>query len=283
MKTSFQLSNGMELPAIGFGTWRATGEEAQQAVRTAIECGYRLIDTAAVYKNEAFVGNAINDCLSRGVVRREELYVTSKVWNTCRGYDKTIAAFRQTLADLRLDYLDLYLIHWPASPHQFGNWRQINAETWRALETLYHDGLVKSIGLSNFYIHHMDPLMQTATVRPMVDQLEIHPGHVQKDNVEWCHDNDIVVEAWRPLGKGALLSHPIVEDVASHHPGHTTAQILLRWLLQQDILPLPKSITPERIRQNLDCLDFELSEEETNAISQVEPNGGVEQPDEVDF
>lgn len=151
------------------------------------------------------------------------------------------------------------------------------------METLYKDGLVKSIGLSNFYIHHLDPLMQTATVQPMVDQLEIHPGHAQKENVEWCHKNGIVVEAWRPLGKGALLSHPIVTEVTAHHPGHTAAQVLLRWALQQDILPLPKSITPERIRQNLDCFDFELTPEEMKAISEVEPNGGVEQPDEVDF
>ena len=283
MKKNFNLLNGMELPSIGFGTWRATGEDAQQAVSTAIESGYRLIDTAAVYKNEAFVGNAIKDCLQRGVVKREELYVTSKVWNTCRGYNKTMAAFKQTLADLQLDYLDLYLIHWPASPHQYSNWREINADTWRALETLYKDGLVKSIGLSNFYIHHLDPLMKTATVQPMVDQLEIHPGHAQKENVEWCHKNGIVVEAWRPLGKGALLSHPIVTEVTAHHPGHTAAQVLLRWLQQQDILPLPKSITPERIRQNLDCFDFELTPEEMKTISQVEPNGGVEQPDEVDF
>ncbi|MGI6222978.1 MAG: aldo/keto reductase [Prevotella sp.] len=283
METKFKLRNGITLPAIGFGTWRATGEEAQLAVKTAIECGYRLIDTAAVYKNENFVGNAIKDCLKRGVVKREELYVTSKVWNTCRGYDKTIAAFKQTLSDLQLDYLDLYLIHWPASPHQYSNWRDINADTWRALETLYKDGLVKSIGVSNFYIHHLDPLMQKATVLPMVDQLEIHPGNEQKENVEWCHKNDIVVEAWRPLGKGALLSHPIVQEVVSHHPGHTAAHVLLRWLLQQDILPLPKSITPERIRQNINCFDFELSDQEIKAISQVEPNGGVEQPDEVDF
>ncbi len=283
MEMKFTLRNGLNLPAMGFGTWRATDRDAQLSVTTAIECGYRLIDTAAKYNNETFVGNAINDCLQRGVVRREELFVTSKVWNTNRGYDKTMAAFKQTLSDLQLDYIDLYLVHWPASPHQFANWREINAETWRALETLYKDGLVKSIGVSNFYIHHLDPLMQTATVAPMVNQLEIHPGHFQKENVDWCHNNGIVVEAWRPLGKGVLLSHPIVKEVTTHHPGHTPAQILLRWLIQQDILPLPKSISPERIRQNLNCRNFELTADEIKAIAQVEPNGGEEQPDEIEF
>lgn len=195
---SFDLKNGLSIPKVGFGTWRIPdGEEAYNAVINAVNIGYRLIDTAKVYRNEVSVGKAIKEC----GINRKELFVTTKLWNSDRGYDSTLYAFDESMKKLDLEYLDLYLIHWPASFHKFDNWEQINIDTWKAMIKLYKEGRIKSIGLSNFLPHHMQALMDLE-VQPMVDQLEIHPGYLQKDAVEWCQNNDIVVEAWSPFGAG---------------------------------------------------------------------------------
>ena len=216
-------------------------------------------------------------------VDRKELFVTSKVWNTESGYEKTIAAFHQTLSDLQLDYLDLYLIHWPAIAKQHDNWEQLNAETWRAMEDLYKAGKIKAIGVSNFLPHHLESLLQQCTITPMVNQIEFHPGYMQKETVEYCQKHDILVEAWSPLGNGKLLSNPLLQEIAQKYD-KSVAQLCIRWVLQHQLLPLPKSITPERIKQNANVFDFDISADDMNKIDNMAYCGGSGlNPDDIDF
>lgn len=284
MDKEIKLINGKNIPAIGFGTWQApNGQITSDAVKTALTAGYRHIDAAAIYGNETFVGQAIKEFLSENNVKREELFVTSKVWNTERGYETTSKAFHKTLKDLQLEYLDLYLIHWPASHSRFENWEEINGETWRALETLYAEGLVKSIGVSNFYVSHLESLLKRAKIQPMVNQIEIHPGQTQNEVVDFCRNNSIAVEAWSPLGTGRLLQNEELANIASRY-NKTTAQLCIRWSLQNGFIPLPKSVTPERIIQNFDIFDFEISASDMEAINSMPYCGGSGlHPDEVDF
>lgn len=280
MEREFLLTNGIPIPAVGYGTWQTPdGQTAIDSVKTALEVGYRHIDAAAIYGNEKSVGQGIK---ASGMVR-EGLFVTSKVWNTERGYESTLAAFEKTLQDLGLDYLDLYLIHWPASEHQFKNWAEINAETWRAIEKLYKEGRIKSIGVSNFMPHHLKALLETAEVKPMVNQIEFHPGFMQKECVEFCHSHQMVVEAWSPLGTGAVLNNETLKTIAKKHH-KSVAQVCLRWVLQNEVLPLAKSITPNRIAENLEVFDFELSVDEMQTINEMKPCGGQYlNPDKIEF
>ena len=274
------LNNGYEIPSVGFGTWKTPdGEVAIASVKKAVECGYTHIDTAACYKNEKSVGVAIKEC----GVPREQLFVTSKLWNTERGYEKTKAAFAKTLDDLGLDYLDLYLIHWPANSLQFENWAEINADTWRAFEELYLEGKIKAIGLSNFMVKHMEALMKTAKIKPMVNQIEYHPGLMQEDVVEYCNKNGICVEAWSPIGSGRLLENELLLQIAEKY-GRSVAQICIRWCMQNDVLPLPKSVTPSRIEENLKIWDFEISDDDMAMINKMGPCGcSGHDPDKVTF
>lgn len=280
MEKQFELKNSVHIPSVGFGTWQTPdGAMAVEAVRCAIEAGYRHIDTAAVYGNEKSVGKGI----ARSGIDRRELFVTSKVWNTERGYDATLRAFERTLADLGLDYLDLYLIHWPATAHQFDDWQRINADTWQAMEKLYQDGLVRAIGVSNFLPHHLEALMDGAKEQPSVNQIEFHPGFMQTECVDFCKACGIVVEAWSPLGTGRMLDNATLKMIAARY-GKSVAQVCIRWALQHEVLPLPKSVTPSRIRENLDVFDFELSSVDMQTIDRMEYFGGSGlHPDKIDF
>ena len=276
---TMKLSNGKLIPAIGYGTWQSPDSEITvEGVKTAISNGYRHIDAAAVYGNEQSVGRGIAEC----GIPREELFITSKVWNTERGYEKTLAAFEKTLSDLRLDYLDLYLIHWPAAPHMFEDWEAINLATWKAMTELYQAGKVKAIGVSNFKPHHLTALMKTE-VKPMVNQIEFHPGLLQTDTVRYCHENGILVEAWSPLGTGRMLSNPLLQEIADHY-GKSAAQLCIRWCMQHNVLPLPKSVTPSRIEENFRVFDFEVSDDDMKRIDALENFGGSGlDPDNVNF
>lgn len=274
------LSNGYEIPYIGFGTFRTpSGEETEQSVLHAIRSGYRLIDCAAIYGNEKSVGNAIR----KSGVAREELFITSKLWNDDKGYESALAAFHKTLEDLQLDYLDLYLIHWPIAKASKAHWQEANSASWRAFEELYRAGKAKAIGVSNFLPHHFEPLLQTAEIRPMVNQIELHPGMLQEETTAFCKRNGILVEAWAPFSNGQLLSHPELKELAAQY-NKTTAQLCLRWIMQKGIVPLPKSVTPARIEENLQVFDFEISALDAEKIDRLTncSSSGLH-PDEVDF
>ena len=275
----FVLENGRKIPCIGYGTWQTPdGETAVASVKEAVRIGYRHIDAAACYGNEAGVGRGIYE----SGIAREELFVTSKVWNTERGYERTMVAFEKTLKDLSLDYLDLYLIHWPAASHQFNNWEEINLSTWKAMTELYKSGKVKAIGVSNFMPHHLKALMETE-VPPMVDQIEFHPGMMQEETLDYCRDKGILVEAWSPLGTGRMLANPVLKEIAgTYHK--SVAQLCIRWCLQHGVLLLPKSVTPARIAENAEVFDFEITAEDMSRIDRMDNFGGSGlHPDQVDF
>lgn len=282
VNSPIKLNNGVEIPCVGYGTFRTDPAVTAQAVQDAIAAGYRHVDTAKVYENEVGVGQGIKAV----GVPREELFVTSKLWNTDRGYEATKAAFQASLDRLGLDYLDLYLIHWPANEKQFGaDAAKINAETWRAMEELYEAGKIRAIGLSNFMPHHVAELLKTAKIKPMVDQIEVHPGWTHAEEIKKLQAMDIVVEAWGPLGgQGAtVLVDPTMQKIAATH-GKSTAQVSLRWILQQGVVPLPKSVHVDRLKQNMELFDFELSNEEMQTIAALPNLGGqCKDPDDVDF
>lgn len=279
LSDSFVLSNGYAIPCVGFGTWQTPdGETAVSAVKMAIKKGYRHIDAAAIYGNEISVGQGIRE----SGIERSALFVTSKVWNDERGYQKTLNAFAKTLADLQLDYLDLYLIHWPASSSRYSNWEELNLETWRAITDLHKSGKIRAIGVSNFLPQHLAALMGTE-VPPMVNQIEFHPGQMQHETVEFCRKNSILVEAWSPLGSGRLLENPLLSSIAAKY-NKSVAQLCVRWCLQHEVLPLPKSVTPARIAENADVFDFSIAEDDMAAIDNMTNVGGSGlHPDHVNF
>jgi diketogulonate reductase-like aldo/keto reductase len=273
------LNNGIKIPQIGFGTFRMEdGNVVIGAVENALKYDYRHIDTAAVYDNEEGVGIAIK----KNIIARDILFITTKLWNTYQGYDTTLKAFDESLKKLKLEYIDLYLIHWPCVKNV--DWEQKNYDTWRAFERLYEDGKIKSIGVSNFKEKHLQPLLDKAKIVPLVNQLELNPSHQQKEVVEFCKKYNIICEAWGPLMQGKNLNNQVLVDIATKYHKNV-AQILIRWSVQKGFVPLPKSITPERIKLNLDVFEFNLTDEDMNELDKLDGNvnySGLD-PDEVQF
>ncbi len=275
---TYILSNGVEIPCIGFGTWQTpNGDVAVSAVLSALEAGYRHIDTAQGYGNEESVGIAVK----KSGIKREEIFITSKLANNDHGYERTMAAFEGTMKRLDMDYLDLYLIHWP-NPIAFrDNWQEANAGTWKAFEELYKAKRIRAIGISNFHPHHIEELMKTATTPPMVNQIRLCPGDTQDEVVDYCRSHNILLEAYSPLGVGKIFEVPEMKALAEKY-GKTIAQIAIRWSLQRGYLPLPKSVTPSRIRENADVFDFELEETDVELIANLKGCVGYSaNPDEI--
>jgi diketogulonate reductase-like aldo/keto reductase len=277
---TFILNNGVGIPCLGFGTWQTpSGRVCVDSVKYAIETGYVHIDTAAAYGNERDVGTAIKE----SGADRKKIFITTKLWNSERGYDKTMKAFEKSLKLLQLDYLDLYLIHWPATARRDANWQKTNISTWKAFEELYKDGRIRAIGVSNFLPHHLQPLIDKAEIKPMVNQIELHVGQMQQETVAFCRQHGIVLEAWSPLGSGRMISNPTLKGMAQKY-GVSVAQLCIRWCLQNEFLPLPKSVTPSRIKENADVFGFEISEEDMAFLNGMEYIGGSGlNPDEVWF
>ncbi|MGN7296304.1 aldo/keto reductase [Ferdinandcohnia sp. SAFN-114] len=270
------LHNGVKMPWFGIGVFKVEeGPELINSVKTAIKNGYRSVDTAAIYGNEEGVGKGIQEGLKEAQISREELFVTSKVWNADLGYESTLAAYETSIKKLGLEYLDLYLIHWPVE----GKFK----EAWRALETLYKEGRIKAIGVSNFQIHHLEEFMKDAEIKPMINQVEYHPRLSQNDLHEFCKRNGIQLEAWSPLMQGQLLDNDILHEIARKH-NKSVAQIILRWDLQNEVVTIPKSTKEHRIIENANVFDFELTNEEMDVIHGLNQNLRVgPDPDNFDF
>lgn len=277
---SFVLSNGMNIPAIGFGCYALNPPEQKRILLDAIEAGYRHFDTASFYQTEEALGQAVRE----SGLPREAFFLTTKLWRT--QMDDPRAAFEASLRALGTDYLDLYLIHWPANEKQFGDRAaEINAETWRAMEEAYHEGKIRALGVSNFMPHHIIELMKTAEVAPAVDQIEVHPGWPHVEEVKYLQAHNILVEGWAPLGgqDAKVMTNPTILQLAEKYD-KTPAQLCLRWLIQRGVLPLPKSVHKERMVQNTQLFDFEISDEDMQKITALPNLGGqCADPDAVDF
>lgn len=259
LSDTVELNNGVRMPWLGLGVWKVEdGDEVIRAVSAALAHGYRSIDTAAVYGNEVGVGQAIRE----SGIKREELFITTKVWNTDHGFDNTLRAYETSLEKLGLDYVDLYLVHWPI--------KDTYRETWKALVKLYEEKRVRAIGVSNHHIHHLEAIIADTGVIPAVNQVEYHPLLTQKELLAYCKEKGIQLEAWSPLMRGHL-DHPTLTELARKY-GKTPAQIVLRWDLQTGVVTIPKSVREERIRENADIFDFTLSEEDMAAIDAMNEN-----------
>lgn len=276
LQSTTTLHNGVEMPWFGLGVFKVEdGPELVEAVKSAIKAGYRSIDTAAIYGNEKAVGEGIRAGIKEAGISREDLFITSKVWNSDQGYETTLAAYEESLKKLELDYLDLYLVHWPVE----GKYK----DTWRALETIYKEERVRAIGVSNFQIHHLQDVLADAEMKPMINQVEYHPRLTQKELQAFCKEQGIQMEAWSPLMQGQLLDNETLQEIA-HKYGKTTAQIILRWDLQNEVVTIPKSTKEHRIIANADIFNFELTKEDMEKIDALNENHRVgPDPDNFDF
>ncbi|MDR2177794.1 MAG: aldo/keto reductase [Treponema sp.] len=280
LSDGFTLNNGVKIPCIGFGTWQAPdGDVAVSSVKAALKAGYRHIDTAAIYGNEESVGRAIRE----SGVPREEIFLTTKLWNTEHGYESALRSFEESAKKLGTGYVDLYLIHWP-NPAKFrANWQEANAGTWKAFEELYKAGKIRAIGVSNFHERHIEPLLKTASIAPQVNQIRLCPGCTQDAVVNYCRSKNILLEAYSPLGVGKIFNAPEMKAFAEKY-SRSVAQVCIRWSLQRGYLPLPKSVNPGRIIENSRVFDFELRPEDVEKIAGLTGIAGLEpDPDSTAF
>lgn len=278
---NYTLSNGVQIPKIGFGTWQIPdGTEVYNSVSHALKVGYRHVDTAQIYRNEEGVGRAIAD----SELAREKIFLTTKIWNDKHDYELAKASIDESLEKLSVEYVDLLLIHWPnpAALRENDAWKAGNAGAWKAMEEAYKLGKVRAIGVSNFMIHHLEALFETAEIKPHVNQVLLAPGCPQEELVSFCRQHGILLEAYSPLGTGSIFNNPLVQELAEKY-GKSIAQIALRWSLQKGFLPLPKSVTPNNIEANLQIFDFELSAEDIARLDKVEGVSQQKNPDQVGF
>lgn len=275
MYDCYELNNGVRIPCIGFGTYKATDGNGEETIKTALEAGYRYFDTAAFYKNEEEIGRAVRN----SGIKREELFLSSKVWKSEMGAERTKVSFEESLRRLGTDYLDMYLIHWPRPDLDTREWRKLLAETWRAMEELYREGKVRAIGVSNFLPHHLEALSEASDILPAADQIEFHPGYTQELTVDYCKEKGILVQAWSPLGRMRVLKHPLLLELSEKYQV-SPAQLCIRYALERGVLPLPKASSYERMKQNQEVFGFKISEEDMLRIGTMPPAGwSGEHPD----
>jgi diketogulonate reductase-like aldo/keto reductase len=280
MSDTYTLNNNIQIPTLGYGTFQTPDDETgAEAIANAIQIGYRHIDTAQSYKNEKSVGAAIK----LANIARQDLFITTKIANSINGFDNTILSLDESLNNLGIDYIDLVLIHWP-SPQRFRDqWQSRNREVWRALESYYAQGKIKAIGISNFKSHHLSELLKTATVIPAVNQIRLCPGDVDVETVDVCRQHNMLLEAYSPLGQGLIFGVDEIQAIADKYHKNP-AQIALRWSLQMGFLPLPKSVTAERMRANMDIFDFQLSDSDVERLTNLKGKSGESKdPDTVPF
>lgn len=256
MNDCYTLNNGLKIPCIGFGTYKAALDNDVTVIKTAIEAGYRYFDTASFYFTEESLGQAIKE----SGIPREEFFIVSKAWKTEMGYENTKQALENTLNRLQMDYIDIYLIHWPRSSAE-ADWKKECVDTWRAMEEAYEEGKVRGLGLSNFLPHHIEIILNNCKIKPIVNQLELHPGYIQSEAVKYCKEHDICLQAWSPLGRLRVKDHPLIIELSEKYKV-SKAQICLRFLHQQDIIVIPKSSSIERMRENADIFHFEIDKED---------------------
>lgn len=275
MNECYTLNNGLLIPCIGFGTYKAAEGEDIKVLETAIAAGYRYFDTASFYGTETYLGEAVKN----SGLKREELFITSKMWKEEMGYENTLKAFDRTLNHLQTDYLDLYLIHWPRPSLEYKDWKALDKDTWRAMEELYHAGKVKAIGLSNFLPHHIENILESCTVEPAVNQIEFHPGYSQEAAVRYCEEKKIRVQGWSPIGRRRLMNEPLIQELAGKY-SVSEAHICLRYAVQRGVIPLPKSSSYDRMKENQNVFSFEISREDMYRLETLPQTGwSGEHPD----
>lgn len=272
---TYTLSNGVKIPCVAYGTYKAKDENGADIISAAVEEGYRYFDTASFYETEAYVAEAIR----RSGLPREDFFIATKLWKEEMGYEEALAACERSLKRLNTEYIDLYLIHWPKPTPDCKDWKQLDVDTWRALERLYKEGKVRAIGVSNFLPHHLDNILEHCEIKPMVDQIEYHAGYTQEATVQYCKQHDILVQAWSPISRGRIFHDVTLIELAEKYQV-TVAKLALRFCVQNGIVPLPKAATRERMRENMNLFDFAISDEDMKRINTIPQVGwSGEHPD----
>nr|WP_296960155.1 aldo/keto reductase [uncultured Mediterraneibacter sp.] len=269
------LNNGVKIPAVAFGTYKAAEGKSAEVIRTAIEAGYRYFDTASFYGTETYLAEAIK----QSGLPREEFFIATKAWKEELGYENVKKAFYNSLERLQTDYLDLYLIHWPLPEPGYKDWKELDTETWRAMEELYQEGKIRAIGLSNFLPHHIENILSRCTVKPAVNQIEFHPGYSQEATVRYCREREILVQAWSPIARGRVFSDPLIVELSEKYQ-ISPAKLCLVYAVQRGVIPLPKASLLERMKENLDLFSLELEEEDLLRLESMPQAGwSGEHPD----